>query len=109
MVEPKGYLAELERSGHEPPIPAGLMFRVFDGYERRKQTSGKIDFEDMLGLAVQMFDRRTAAAIGHVTLMLQPIKQRATALRVHFEFGRGLGDVRRHAPVFFAGQLSGES
>ena len=62
MVEPRGYLAELERSGHEPPIPEDLMLRVFDGYERRKQTSGKIDFEDMLGLAVQMFDRYPAAA-----------------------------------------------
>ena len=62
MVSPDGYLAELERSGHEPPIPADLMLRVFEGYERRKQTSGKIDFEDMLGLAVQMFDRYPAAA-----------------------------------------------
>ena len=35
MVTPDGYLAELERSGHEPPIPAELMLRVFDGYERR--------------------------------------------------------------------------
>jgi DNA helicase-2/ATP-dependent DNA helicase PcrA len=56
MVEPDGYLAELERSDHEPPIPPELMLRVYEGYERRKQTNGKIDFEDMLGLAVQMFD-----------------------------------------------------
>ena len=41
------------------------MQRVYDGYERRKQRTGRIDFEDMLGLAVRMFDERpaTAAAI----------------------------------------------
>jgi DNA helicase-2/ATP-dependent DNA helicase PcrA len=56
MVPPEGYLSELDRSGHEPPIPAELMLRVYEGYERRKHTNGKIDFEDMLGLAVTMFD-----------------------------------------------------
>jgi DNA helicase II / ATP-dependent DNA helicase PcrA len=62
MVAPDGYLAELERSDHEPPIPPELMLRVYEGYERRKQTNGKIDFEDMLGLAVQMFDTYPDAA-----------------------------------------------
>lgn len=56
MVPPEGYLDELSRSGREPPIPAELMLRVYEGYERRKRTNGKIDFEDMLGLAVQMYD-----------------------------------------------------
>ena len=56
MVPPEGYLGELDRSGHEPPIPAELMLRVYEGYERRKHSNGKIDFEDMLGLAVSMFD-----------------------------------------------------
>ena len=62
MVTPDGYLAELERSDHEPPIPPELMLGVYEGYERRKQTNGKIDFEDMLGLAVQMFDTYPEAA-----------------------------------------------
>jgi ATP-dependent DNA helicase UvrD/PcrA len=62
MVTPQGYLDELERSGHEPPIPAELMLRMYEGYERRKQKGGKIDFEDMLGLAVQMFDTYPATA-----------------------------------------------
>ncbi len=62
MVTPGGYLAELERSGHEPPIPADLMLRIYDGYERRRQTGDKIDFEDMLGLAVRMFDEYPDAA-----------------------------------------------
>jgi DNA helicase-2/ATP-dependent DNA helicase PcrA len=56
MVPPEGYLDELRRSSHEPPIPAELMLRVYEGYERRKQTNGRIDFEDMLGLALRMFD-----------------------------------------------------
>ena len=55
MLEPDGYLAEIDRLGHEPPIPAELMHRVYEGYERRKQRTGRFDFEDMLGLAVRLF------------------------------------------------------
>ena len=55
------YLDALERSGHEPPIPAELMHRVFDGYERRKERAKRIDFEDMLALAVRLFDEHPAA------------------------------------------------
>ena len=61
LVAPESYLRELERSGHAPPIPAELMLRVFTGYERRKQRVGRIDFEDMLGLAVRLFDEHPAA------------------------------------------------
>jgi DNA helicase-2/ATP-dependent DNA helicase PcrA len=61
MVRPDGYLAELARSGHEPPIPAELMLRVYEGYERRKSRTGRMDFEDMLALAVRMFDEHPAA------------------------------------------------
>ena len=62
MVPPSGYLDEIERTGHEPPIPAELMHRVYDGYERRKVRTGRIDFEDMLGLAVRMFDEHPDTA-----------------------------------------------
>ncbi len=41
---------------HEPPIPADLMATVFREYERRKQASGLIDFEDLLELAVRMYE-----------------------------------------------------
>jgi DNA helicase II / ATP-dependent DNA helicase PcrA len=41
---------------HEPPIPADLMATVFREYERRKQGSGLIDFEDLLELAVRMYE-----------------------------------------------------
>jgi DNA helicase II / ATP-dependent DNA helicase PcrA len=61
MVTPNAYLEVLDAEGHDPPIPAELMHRVFDGYERRKERTGRIDFEDMLGLAVRLFDERPAA------------------------------------------------
>ncbi len=41
---------------HRPPIPSDLMARVFREYERRKHASERIDFEDVLGLAIAMFD-----------------------------------------------------
>jgi DNA helicase II / ATP-dependent DNA helicase PcrA len=40
----------------EPPIPVDLMKRVYVEYEERKQASGSIDFEDLLELAVQLFE-----------------------------------------------------
>lgn len=62
MVPPERYLAEVERLGREPPIPAELMHRVYDGYERRKRRTGRIDFEDMLSLAVRLYDEHPDAA-----------------------------------------------
>src|SRR5438067_6963564 len=62
MVGPEGYLGEVARTDHVPPIPAELMHRVYEGYERRRRTTGRLDFEDMLGLAVRMFDEHEAAA-----------------------------------------------
>ena len=41
---------------HEPPIPEDLMATVFREYERRKEGSGAIDFEDLLELAVRMYE-----------------------------------------------------
>jgi DNA helicase-2/ATP-dependent DNA helicase PcrA len=61
-ITPAAYLEALETLDHEPPIPAEFMERIFDGYERRKVRVGRIDFEDMLGLAVDLFDRYPAAA-----------------------------------------------
>jgi DNA helicase-2/ATP-dependent DNA helicase PcrA len=61
LIPPSRYLDELTRTGHEPPIPAEMMHRVYDGYERRKTRAGRIDFEDMLRLAVELFDERPAA------------------------------------------------
>jgi DNA helicase-2/ATP-dependent DNA helicase PcrA len=51
----------VEADGREPPIPIDLMLRVFREYERRKAAEGLIDFEDLLGLAVQMFEENGEA------------------------------------------------
>jgi DNA helicase-2/ATP-dependent DNA helicase PcrA len=38
------------------------MQRVYEGYERRKRTTRRLDFEDMLGLALHLFDEHPEAA-----------------------------------------------
>jgi DNA helicase II / ATP-dependent DNA helicase PcrA len=43
-------------NGHEPPIPEDLMATVFREYERRKEASGAIDFEDLLELTLRMYE-----------------------------------------------------
>jgi DNA helicase-2/ATP-dependent DNA helicase PcrA len=60
MITPARYLAEL--GDHDPPIPAELMARVYEGYERRKRATGRLDFEDMLGLAAATLDEHPDAA-----------------------------------------------
>jgi len=41
---------------HEPPIPKDLMKRVFRTYEHEKAERGFVDFEDLLELAVRLFE-----------------------------------------------------
>src|SRR5918911_5355093 len=41
---------------HEPPIPPDLMARVFREYERRKAEGGLADFEDLLRLAISLYE-----------------------------------------------------
>jgi DNA helicase-2/ATP-dependent DNA helicase PcrA len=53
-LTPETYRAGL--GDHEPPIPENLMYTVFREYERRKAGSGLIDFEDLLELAVRMYE-----------------------------------------------------
>ena len=60
MIPPERYLAAL--GSHEPPIPPDLMLRIYEGYERRKRAMGRLDFEDMLGLALRLFDEHPEAA-----------------------------------------------
>jgi ATP-dependent DNA helicase UvrD/PcrA len=60
MIPPARYLDDL--GDHDPPIPSELMLRIYDGYERRKVATGRLDFEDMLGLAIRLFDEYPAAA-----------------------------------------------
>jgi DNA helicase II / ATP-dependent DNA helicase PcrA len=53
-IAPPDYIASL--GDHEPPIPARLMLRVYREYERRKVDQGWVDFEDLLELAIRLFD-----------------------------------------------------
>jgi DNA helicase-2/ATP-dependent DNA helicase PcrA len=62
MIPPDRYLSELVPDRHEPPIPPELMIRIYEGYERRKRAMGRLDFEDMLGLALRLFDEHPEAA-----------------------------------------------
>jgi DNA helicase II / ATP-dependent DNA helicase PcrA len=41
---------------HEPPIPEDLMHRIFRDYEAGKRERGLIDFEDLLELAIRMYE-----------------------------------------------------
>jgi DNA helicase-2/ATP-dependent DNA helicase PcrA len=59
---------------HEPPIPVDLMATVFREYERRKQSAGLIDFEDLLELAVRMYEEDEWA--------LAAVRERYAALTV---------------------------
>jgi DNA helicase-2/ATP-dependent DNA helicase PcrA len=53
-ISPDDYLSSL--GDHEPPIPKDLMLRVYREYERRKADQGWVDFEDLLELAIRLFD-----------------------------------------------------
>ena len=46
---------------HEPPIPRDLMRRVFRFYEAEKSERGFVDFEDLLELAIRLFDENEHA------------------------------------------------
>ena len=58
-LDPRTYEAAL--GVHEPPVPADVMVRVFREYERRKAALGRVDFEDLLELAIRMYDESPAA------------------------------------------------
>jgi DNA helicase-2/ATP-dependent DNA helicase PcrA len=47
--------------GREPPIPVDLMQRVYVEYEQRKAADGAIDFEDLLELAIRLFEEDVPA------------------------------------------------
>lgn len=59
-VGPSTYLDDL--GAHTPPLPPDLMVRVFRTYETRKAEAGRADFEDLLGLAIELLEEDAAAA-----------------------------------------------
>jgi DNA helicase-2/ATP-dependent DNA helicase PcrA len=58
-IPPEGYRAAAR--DREPPIPDDLMFRIYRDYEARKAAEGMMDFEDLLALAVDLFERDAGA------------------------------------------------
>jgi DNA helicase II / ATP-dependent DNA helicase PcrA len=52
-LDPASYQATVAASGRTPPVPADLFAGLFRRYERAKERSGRIDFEDMLARTVQ--------------------------------------------------------
>ena len=59
-LTPETYVAGLD--GHEPPIAPDLMVSVFRRYEAQKERQGRVDFEDLLELAIRLYDDDPAAA-----------------------------------------------
>jgi DNA helicase-2/ATP-dependent DNA helicase PcrA len=59
-LTPDTYLDSLD--DHEPPIPPDLMVGVFRRYEAQKEHQGRVDFEDLLELAVRLYDEDAEAA-----------------------------------------------
>ena len=59
-IPPERYRASLD--DHEPPIPADLMLRVFEQYQSVKHTRCLTDFEDLLELAIRLYEQRPDAA-----------------------------------------------
>ena len=60
-VGPDDYLGAL--GGHRPPMPEELMAGIYSEYERRKAAAGQVDFEDLLELAVRMYDEDETARV----------------------------------------------
>ena len=60
-VLPRAYEDAAAAAGREPPIPADLFVRVYDGYERAKARAGRIDFDDLLLDTVALLEEDEAA------------------------------------------------
>ena len=58
-IPPGDYLHSLGE--HEPPIPKDLMVKVYRDYERRKADQGYVDFEDLIEMAIRLFDADSGA------------------------------------------------
>jgi DNA helicase-2/ATP-dependent DNA helicase PcrA len=60
QISPNVYERETS-SDHESPLPANLMSRLYADYERAKTRAGKIDFDDMLLLTVELLEAEAQA------------------------------------------------
>jgi DNA helicase-2/ATP-dependent DNA helicase PcrA len=61
-LDPSSYQATVTEAGRTPPVPADLFAGLFRRYERAKERSGRIDFEDMLARTVEAIAERPDVA-----------------------------------------------
>jgi DNA helicase-2/ATP-dependent DNA helicase PcrA len=61
-ISPTTYEKEAAALRREPPIPVDLFVRVFRDYERTKERSNQIDFDDLLIETVNLLEEDPAAA-----------------------------------------------
>src|SRR5207244_13562031 len=61
-IPPNRYLVEVGE--RVPPIPPDLMAKVYRRYEEWKREHGWTDFEDLLELAIRLFEDDTGARTG---------------------------------------------
>jgi DNA helicase-2/ATP-dependent DNA helicase PcrA len=59
QIGPNHY--EREIADHETPLPGRLMARLYADYERAKARAGKIDFDDMLIMTVELLEADSGA------------------------------------------------
>ncbi len=55
-IGPAGYVAGAARTGRQPPIPPDLFASLYRRYEQAKERAARIDFEDMLTRAVELYE-----------------------------------------------------
>ena len=61
-IQPAGYADGVVAQGHDGPLPPDLMARLYRDYERARDRAGLIDFEDMLGLTVELIESNEVVA-----------------------------------------------
>ncbi|MGH2513373.1 MAG: ATP-dependent helicase, partial [Candidatus Limnocylindrales bacterium] len=61
-IGPDDYALRVVEAGREPPLPVELMARAYRDYERARIRAGRIDFEDMLGAAIDLLETDDEAA-----------------------------------------------
>lgn len=61
-IEPSAYAERASGADRAPPIPIDLMSRLYADYERSKERTGRLDFEDLLEQAVRLYETDTSAA-----------------------------------------------
>ena len=56
-IGPEAYVGAATAANRTPPIPVDLLAGLYRRYEQAKEKAGRIDFEDMLSRAVELYER----------------------------------------------------